>query len=95
MKRIFLNLFIFAYIAGLFFFYVRYVPLVKSFQAAFLPVLFAVFGLTLIKREWGLLFFIFSFLLINNLPYFFGIDERLPHAPAALVLFMFFFCLLR
>ena len=60
MKRIFLNLFIFAYIAGLFFFYVRYVPLVKSFQAAFLPVLFAVFGLTLIKREWGLLFFIFS-----------------------------------
>jgi len=79
------------YAIGLYFFYVRYVPLVESFQLAFLPVLFAVFSLTALNIKWGTLFFIFSFPLINNLPYFFGIFEHIPHAPTALVLFLFFF----
>ena len=79
------------YAIGLYFFYLRYVPLVKSFQLAFLPVLFVVFALTSINIQWGTLFFIFSFPLINNLPYFFGIFEHIPHAPAALVLFLFYF----
>jgi len=33
----------------------------------------------------------FVFPLINNLPYFFGIDSPIPHAPTALVLFLVFF----
>ncbi len=32
----------------------------------------------------------FLFPLVNNLPYFFGIRENIPQAPAALVLFLFF-----
>jgi hypothetical protein len=81
----------FLYGTGLYFFYIRYVPIVKSFQAALIPVLFLVFILTAFKLRWGILFFVFSFPLINNLPYLFGIAEPLPHAPAALVLFLFFF----
>lgn len=41
--------------------------------------------------QWGILFFIFAFPLINNLPYFFGIYGHIPHAPTALVLFLAFF----
>ena len=76
---------------GLYFFYVKYVPLIKNFQIALIPVLFAVSMLSAIKWEWGILFFVFSFPLINNLPYFFGISESIPHAPTALVLSLFFF----
>jgi len=79
------------YAIGLYFFYVRYVPIVKPFQAVLIPVLLLVFILTVFRLRWGLLFFVFSFPLINNLPYFFGIHEPLPHAPSALVLFLFFF----
>lgn len=79
------------YAIGLYFFYLRYVPLVKSFQLALLPVIFVVFTLTSINIQWGTLFFIFSFPLINSLPYFFGIFEHIPHAPTALVLFLFYF----
>jgi len=76
---------------GLCFFYLKYVPLVLPFQVILIPILFAVFILTAVRLEWGILFFTFCFPLINNLPYFFGIFEPLPHAPAALVLFLFFF----
>lgn len=76
---------------GLYFFYLRYVPLMRPFQAAFLPILCLVFIITALNKRWGLLFFVFSFPLINNLPYFFGIHEPLPHAPSALVLFLVFF----
>jgi len=55
------------------------------------PLIFIIFILTLIDVKWGILFFVFSFPLINNLPYFFGIDEGIPHAPTALVLFFAFF----
>jgi len=55
------------------------------------PVLFLVLIITLINVERGILVFIFAFPLINNLPYFFGIDESIPHAPMALVLFLVFF----
>jgi O-antigen ligase len=79
------------YAIGLYFFYLRYVPLVKSFQAALLPAIFVVFVLAAINIQWGILFFIFSFPLINNLPYFFGIYEHIPHASTSLVLFLFFF----
>jgi len=37
------------------------------------------------------LVFVFAFPLVNNLPYFFKIDTDIPHAPAALVLFLVFF----
>ncbi|MGB8951821.1 MAG: O-antigen ligase family protein [Candidatus Aminicenantales bacterium] len=76
---------------SLYFFYVRYVPLVKPFQIALVPIIFIVLILTTINVRWGTLFFIFSFPLINNLPYFFGLYEPLPLAPTALVLFLFYF----
>jgi hypothetical protein len=81
----------FLYAAALYVFYFRYVPLAKPFQFALFPILCAATLLTATKPYWGVLFFILTFPLINNLPYFFGIFEPLPHAPAALVLFLFFF----
>ena len=76
---------------SLYFFYVRYVPLVKNFQIALVPIIFIAVILTSVNVRWGTLFFVFSFPLINNLPYFFGISEPLPHAPTTLVLFLFYF----
>ena len=75
---------------GLYYFYLIYVPLVKPFQTVFLPVLLLVFVLTTVKVRTGTLFFIFSFPLINSLPYFFNIFENIPHAPTSLVLFLFY-----
>ena len=89
-RPVFIILSIF-YVIALYFFYSKYVPLVKPFQIILVPILFIVFVLTLISIQWGTLFFIFSFPLISNLPYFFGINEYIPHAPTALVLFLFFF----
>ena len=79
------------YGAGLYIFYVKYVPLVGPFQAAFFPVLTAVLLITLVDARKGTLLFIALFPLVNNLPYFFKLYEPLPMAPAALVLFLFFF----
>jgi len=79
------------YIGALFFFYYKYVPIVRSFQIVFLPILILVTGLTWRNVPAGTLSFIFFFPLINNLPYFFGIAEPIPHAPTALVLFLFYF----
>ena len=76
---------------ALYFFYLKYVPLIKPLQIILAPILLIVFVLTLIRIQWGILAFIFSFPLINNLPYFFGIDEHILHAPTALILFLFFF----
>lgn len=84
-------LFCLIYILGFCSFYYKYVPLIKSFQTAMIPILFTVFVLTIWKEEWGILFFLFSFPLINNLPYFFRIYEDTPHAPTALILFLAFF----
>ena len=56
-----------------------------------IPIIFSVFILTAVKVRTGTLFFIFFFPLINILPYFFGIYENIPHAPTALVLFLFYF----
>jgi len=78
------------YLAVFFFFYYKYVPLIKSFQIALVPILFAMLAITSINIEWGILFFVFAFPLINNLPYFFGIFGHVPHAPTALVLFLVF-----
>jgi hypothetical protein len=79
------------YGTGLYFFYVRYVPLVNSFQLVLAPVLAVTAILTFADARRGTLFFIFLFPLINNLPYFFNLYEPLPVAPAALVLFLFYF----
>ncbi len=79
------------YAAGLIFFYYKYVPLVIPFQIILLPILCFAAILAWADIRAGTLFFIFTFPLINNLPYFFGIYEPLPHAPTALVLFLFFF----
>lgn len=75
---------------GLYCFYLKYVPLVKPFQTALLPVLLFAFVLTTVKVRTGTLFFIFSFPLINSLPYLFRIFENIPHAPTSLVLFLFY-----
>jgi len=72
-------------------FYFKYIPLIKHFQMILIPILFAAFILTVLNVQWGTLFFVFSFPLINNLPYFFSIYEDIPHAPTALVLFLFYF----
>ncbi len=79
------------YLAGFYLFYCRYVPLVTPFQIILIPILCIVFVLTIINVKWGILFFIFTFPLINNLPYYFGIYGSTPHAPTALVLFLAFF----
>jgi hypothetical protein len=71
-------------------FYYKYVPLVKPFQVALIPILLAVFLTTIISPRLGTLLFIFTFPLINNLPYFFGIAEPFPFAPTALVLCLFY-----
>lgn len=90
-KQLFLILTTVLYTAGLYFFYIRYVPLVTGFQLIFLPLLTAVAFLSIYRLQTGILVLIFFFPLINNLPYFFGIYENIPHAPTALVLFLFFF----
>jgi len=79
------------YAAGLAVFYYKYVPLVWPFQLVFFPILLLAAGLTWMDFRRGTMFFIFAFPLINILPYFFGISELFPHAPTALVLFLFFF----
>ncbi|MCX6561528.1 MAG: O-antigen ligase family protein, partial [Candidatus Aminicenantes bacterium] len=77
---------------GLFFawFYYRYVPLIPAFQAVLAPILAFLWIMTAADAKKGLLAFCFIFPLINSLPYFFGIDETIPHAPAALVVFLVF-----
>jgi O-antigen ligase len=81
----------FIYLAAAGFFYFKYVPLVPAFQKVLVPLLALSAFLTAANPWWGLLFFVFVFPLINNLPYFFGINESIPHAPTALVLFFGFF----
>ena len=78
-------------VVALYFFYIKYVPLVKTYQIFLVPILVVVFLLTALKKRAGILAFAFCFPLINNLPYFFGINETIPHAPSALVLFLAFF----
>jgi len=90
-SKLLLLFLILVYIVGFCLFYYKYVPLIKSFQMALIPILFIIIALTAFKIEWGILFFAFSFPLINNLPYFFGIYGHIPHAPTALVLFLAFF----
>lgn len=79
------------YLLGLAAFYLKYVPLVGAFQLALVPILLGAACLTWMDVRRGTLFFVFVFPLINNLPYFFGITEPFPHAPTALVLFLFYF----
>jgi O-antigen ligase len=90
-RRILLILCAILYTILLYFFYVRYVPLILAFQIVLLPLLVLVLILASIRPEQGTIFFVFIFPLINNLPYFFGIHEHIPHAPTASVLFLFFF----
>ena len=90
-SRIFFGVLSVFYALALYFFYVKYVPLIVPFQLALVPVLLLALVLTAAKPEQGTLFFVFAFPLINGLPYFFGIFEDVPHAPAALVLFLFYF----
>jgi len=73
------------------FFFIKYVPLIEPFLYLFVPLLFLAFILTALKKEWGTIFFAFSFPLVNSLPYFFGLFEHIPQAPTALVLFLAYF----
>jgi len=90
-RRILLAVLILFYIICAGFFYYKYVPLISSFQAILIPILCAAAVVTVANIRWGILFFVFSVPLVNNLPYFFGIHESIPHAPTALILFMAFF----
>ena len=85
----FLILFFLALIPLSFFFRI-YVPLAKSFQMVLAPILLITFVIAAIRISWGILVFAFAFPLINNLPYFFGLDDNVPHAPASLILFLVF-----
>ena len=89
--KIFFRLFCLFFTPLLYFFYIKYVPLVTSFQMVLLPVLLVILLLASFNFELGTLFLVFAFPLINSLPYFFGIYEHIPHAPTALVLFLFYF----
>ncbi|MCJ7563483.1 MAG: O-antigen ligase family protein [Candidatus Aminicenantes bacterium] len=89
--RLLLGFTLLLYVGGFTLFYSRYVPLLKSFQIALVVPLLINFILACLKKEWGILFFVGAFPLINNLPYMFGIFETSPHAPTALVLFLAFF----
>ena len=72
------------------FFYYKYVPLVPAFQVILAPVLTAVFLATLSATKHGVVALAFALPLVNNLPYFFGINEHIPHAPTALLLILVF-----
>ncbi|MBM3294294.1 MAG: O-antigen ligase family protein, partial [Candidatus Aminicenantes bacterium] len=72
-------------------FYRKYVPLIPGFQAAFLPVGLLVAGLTAWKPALGGAAFLGAFPLVNNWPYFFGVQQDTPHAPTSLVLALFLF----
>ena len=72
-------------------FYLKYVPLIPGFQAVFLPVGLAIAGLAAWKPAAGGLAFLGAFPLVNNWPYFFGVEQSTPHAPAAAVLVLFLF----
>lgn len=83
--------FFLVYALALLFFYYKYVPLVKSFQLVLAPVLLIIFLVTSFRITWGILLFVFAFILGNNIPYFFGIDGSIPHAPTSVIFFLFFF----
>ena len=71
-------------------FYYRYVPLIPAYQAALAPLLVLIIAAAAARPRTGLLVFTFVFPLVNGLPYFFAIDELIPHAPTALVVFLAF-----
>jgi len=79
------------YILAFCIFYLKYVPLIDSLQIVLIPILSLTLVITVINKELGILFFVFTCPLINNIPYFFGIEQSTPHAPTALVLFLVFF----
>lgn len=68
----------------LIFFYLRYVPIVRYFQAILIPILIFLFLLTFIKRKSGILLFTFLIPVTNSIPYFFHIKS----APIGLVIFL-------
>lgn len=74
-----------------YFFYLKYVPLIPAYQSILIPLLILIFLLTIINKLWGLFLFVILFPLVNCLPYFFGLYENIPQAPASLVLFLAFF----
>jgi len=78
------------FLVALYFFYFRYVPLIKPFQMILVPILLLLTVVTALNEKNGILVFIFIFPLLSNLPYFFKIYHSVPHAPVVLVLFLFF-----
>lgn len=90
-KRIFTMVFLGLFSVLSYFFYINYVPLLKPFQAALVPLLVFIFTLSALNIRWGILGFFFFVPLINSMPYFFGIDLSIPHAPTALLLFFALF----
>ncbi|GEM_PF-6592208 len=69
----------------------RYVPLVPGYLAVLVPILLFLTIRTALDEKKGLVAFSFLFPLINCVPYFFGLGEGLPLAPAALCAFLAFY----
>ncbi|MBU4495303.1 MAG: O-antigen ligase family protein [Acidobacteria bacterium] len=90
-KRFIRLLIVLIYGLGLVLFFQTYVPLVRPFLLLLVPLLGLTAFLTMFRPRSGIYLFIFLVPLINNFPYYFGIHEDIPHAPTALVLFLFFF----
>ncbi len=78
------------YISLLSFFYVHYVPIVKPYQIVLFPLLGAMAFFMSTYPKKGMIFFLFFFPLISNLPYYFSLYENIAQGSAALVLFLFF-----
>jgi O-antigen ligase len=71
-------------------FYKKYIPLIKPFQALLIPLILIIFIISVMNKNKGFFLFVFIFPLVNILPHFFNISESVPHAPAALIIFLFF-----
>lgn len=67
--------------------YLRYVPVVWTFQIVLVPIFLSVFILTFLKRKYGLLLFVFLIPVINSVPHFFHFKS----APIGLILFFVLF----
>ena len=90
-RKLFFLLLMIAYLLFFVLFFLKYVPLIPGFLLILLPALAFLTAAAAHRPEQGILFFVFAFPLLNNLPYFFGVELETPHAPVALVLFLAFF----
>lgn len=71
-----------------YFFYVRYVPLIREFQLILILLLLFLFTITFIKPKIGIFIFLFLIPTINTLPYFFRVRGINPLIISFIVIFL-------